>query len=335
MITVMPARDTFPFVDADKLTNVAIVCHRNADADAYLSAYAMAELFAKISPRARVDIITPEGMGSVAQRLREVFSHETLEESDQDYDLFVAVDIGHTELLKDWLGKITASRAFKILIDHHPQQKDSIYDRSILDQDASSAAEIVYTLFRAAGVKPEQTTAQALLVGILSDSQHLAIASENTLRAVVELVDDGANLDEARRMLRSPPDYGEVMAKLKGARRTRTFRLGDWVVVISHVGSFQANVARALVGLGADVAVVAGDVEGETRASLRANQRFYDATKVHLGVQVAEVLAGKEGYGGGHPTAASFTCKLGEDGALDGAVALLSKLLGATSVEVR
>lgn len=262
-------------------------------------------------------------------------SASTAHTNGREYDLFVAVDIGHTELLKDWLGKIMSSGAFKVLVDHHPLQKNSIYDRQLVDPEATSTSEMVYALFRERGFRPDKTVAQALLIGILSDSQHLAIASGGALRAVVALMDDGADLHEARRTLRSPPDYGEVIAKLKGARRSRIFKVGDWVVVTSHIGSFQAQVARALVTLGADVAVVAGDVEEETRASFRASQRFRDKTNLHLGVQLAEVIAGEEGYGGGHPTAASFTCKLGEDAALDRSVALLSELLGAKAVEVR
>jgi nanoRNase/pAp phosphatase (c-di-AMP/oligoRNAs hydrolase) len=326
---------SFPFVEAETLRRVAIVCHRNADADSYLSAYALAALFASVSPQATVDIITPDGMGIVAQRLRETFTSETLEESDRDYDLFVAVDIGHTALLKGWLEKIKASRAFKVLVDHHPVQKDSIYDSQVVDPGATSASEVVYCIFRERGITPQKVVAQALLVGIMSDSQHLAIAGEATLRAVVALLENGADLLEARRILRSPPDYGEVIARLKGAKRSRIFKVGDWVVVTSHIGSFQAQVARGLVSLGADVAVVAGDVEDETRVSLRAGQRFRDATNLHLGVQLAETLAGAEGYGGGHPTAASFTCSLGEEVALDKSVALIAELLGQKAVEVR
>jgi nanoRNase/pAp phosphatase (c-di-AMP/oligoRNAs hydrolase) len=335
MATGMHDKGAFPFVELNGVKNIAVVCHRNADADAYLSAYAMANLFEKISPQASVDIITPAGMGILAQRLRNTFSRETLEESDREYDLFVAVDIGHTELLKDWRVKITESRAFKILVDHHPLQKDSIYDAQVVDPGATSTSEIVFRLFGEMKVEPEKIVAQALLIGIMSDSQHLAIASEGALRAVVALIDHGADLLEARRTLRSPPDYGEVIAKFKGAKRCRIFKIGDWVVVTSHIGSFQAQVARALITLGADVAVVAGDVETETRASLRASQRFHDLTNLHIGVQVAEVIAAPDGYGGGHPTAASFTCKLGEDGALDRSVELLAELLGAKPVEVR
>jgi nanoRNase/pAp phosphatase (c-di-AMP/oligoRNAs hydrolase) len=327
----------FPFVDdPGQLKSVAIVCHRNADADAYLSAYALAALFARIAPQASVDIITPDGMGILAQRLRETFAHETVEEeSDRDYDLFVAVDIGHTALLKGWLEKIRTSRGFKVLVDHHPLQKDSIYDIQLVDPGATSASEIVYRIFRDRGVPPEKTVAQALLVGIMSDSQHLAIADEGALRAVVALLGHGADLQEARRILRSPPDYGEVIARLKGAKRSRIFKIGDWVVVTSHIGSFQAQVARGLIALGADVAVVAGDVKDETRVSLRASQRFHDGTKLHLGLQLAEALAGSDGYGGGHPTAASFTCSLGEEVALDKSVALIAELLGHKALEVR
>ncbi|MBI2649217.1 MAG: DHH family phosphoesterase [Thaumarchaeota archaeon] len=324
---------TFPFVEARKLRRAAILCHRHADPDAYLSAYALSHLIRKISP-ATVDIITPEGMSTLTKQLQQTFPSRTLEESQRDYDLFVAVDIGHTELLKNWLGRITRSGAMKILIDHHPEQKGSIYDRMLVDANASSTAEMVLKLYNELNIKPGKKRAQALLVGILFDSQHLAISSGSTLRACVELLDEGAEVEEARRLLRSPPDYGEVIAKLKGAKRLRIFRLNNWVLALSRIGSFQSHVARALVHLGADVALAVGDFENETRGSLRSNQRFYDSTKIHLGTQVAEVLSKERGYGGGHATAASFTSSSGEGEVLKEALALISKLLNAQPVEV-
>ena len=324
----------FPFVEAKKLRRAAIVCHRHADPDAYLSAYALSHLLRKIS-QATVDIITPEGMSTLTKQLQQTFPAPTLEESDKDYELFVAVDIGHTELLRNWLGKITRSGAMKILIDHHPEQKDSIYDRMLVDTNASSTAEMVLRLYNELSIKPGKKSAQALLVGILFDSQHLAISSGNTLRACVELLDEGAEIEEARRLLRSPPDYGEVIAKLKGAKRLRIFKFNNWVLALSRIGSFQSHVARALVQLGADVAVAVGDFENETRGSLRSNQRFYDSTKIHLGTQVAEVLSKERGHGGGHSTAASFTSSGGEDEVLKECLSLMSGLLGAEAEEVK
>lgn len=329
---------TFPFLPQERIRRVGVVCHRHADPDAYMSAFAISSLMAKLAPSARVDIILPDGMSQLTRRLAEVFKHENLVEADQDsgdYDLIVAVDIGHTELLKGWHGILQGSKAVKVLIDHHPFQDASLYDHTIVDASSSSASEIVATMFRDLGAEMEPRVAQALLLGIMFDSQHLLIAKEKTLREVVRLFDRGASIVEARLSLRSPPDYGEVIAKLKSAKRAKLYRVAGWVVVTSTVGSFQSNVARAFVSMGADVAIVSGETGGETRGSLRANQRFWEATKIHLGTDVAASIAKEAGYGGGHPTAASFTCNLPEDKAAESALALLSALLKDKPAEIR
>ena len=329
---------------AGSVRRVAILCHRHADADTYLSAYALSFLVGKLRPGAQTSVIIPDGMSSLTQRLAESFPCERPGEDEggaaaaaADYDLLIAVDIGHMELLKDWSEKLRASRGTKVLIDHHPMQEGTPYDQFVVDTRASSAAELVYGLFREAGVEPDRSVSQALLVAILFDSQHLSIAGPEALRAVVELIDHGASLDDARAMLRSPPDYGEVIAKLKAARRLRIHRSAGWVIVTSTVGSFQANVARAFTHLGADVSLVVGDFDGELRGSLRANGRFSSATGVHLGTDVAEVLSRGRGYGGGHPTAASFTCSApaGEEEVIKSFLALMGTLLHEPLVEVK
>lgn len=330
--------ESFPFVSPEAIKRVGVICHRHADPDAYMSAFAISRLIAKTSPAARVDVIIPDGMSLLTRRLAESFKLENLVEGGGDgaeYDLLVAVDIGHTELLKDWSGQLKASRGVKVLIDHHPIQEGSPYDHMVVDTAASSASEIVARLFRDLGVQMEAQTAQAILLGIMFDSQHLLIAKEGTLREVVRLLDRGASIDDARLLLRSPPDYGEVVAKLKSARRLKPYKVAGWVVVTTTVGSFQSNVARSLVSMGADVAIVTGETGGETRGSLRANQRFWDSTKIHLGTDVAAAVARDGGFGGGHPTAASFTCSLPEDKAAEGALALLATLLKEKPTEIR
>jgi bifunctional oligoribonuclease and PAP phosphatase NrnA len=328
----------FPYLAPEAIKRVGVICHRHADPDAYMSAYAISRLMAKMAPSARVDVILPEGMSLLTRRLAESFRQENLVEGEGEggeYDLLVAVDIGHTELLKDWFGRLKDSPAVKVLIDHHPIQEGSPYDHMVVDTSASSASEIVARIFRDLGVGMEAQAAQALLLGIMFDSQHLLIAKEGTLREVVRLLDRGARIDDARLLLRSPPDYGEVIAKLKSAKRLKLYRLAGWVVVTTTVGSFQSNVARSLVSMGADVAIVAGETGGETRGSLRANQRFWEATKIHLGIDVAASVAKEAGSGGGHPTAASFTCSLGESEAAEAALALLASLLKDKPAEIR
>jgi len=110
----------------------------------------------------------------------------------------------------------------------------------------------------------------------------------------------------------------------------KVYRIGDWVVSTSLIGSFQAHVARALIFLGADVAIVGGESEGETRVSLRSTQRFSEATTILLGTHVAEeVVKSLGGHGGGHATAASLSTAATEDKAVDGCLKRLTDLLGS------
>jgi len=319
----------FPFVGSEDLRRAAVVCHRNADADSYLSAYAVSKLLKAIAPKCEVEIVTPGGMTTLTKKLSAKFPHATVERSDEDYDLYVAVDVGDEELLNEWKEKMRGSQGLKVLVDHHPLRDRTAYDRVIVDQGATSAAEVVFALFQELGAEMDDQTAQALLDAIMFDSSHLAIASPSGLRAVVKLMDAGADVTLARRDLRSEPDYGEVLAKLKGAQRLKIYKAGDWVAVTSRVGSFQAHVARSLVYLGADLAVVGGESEGETRVSLRSTQRFLDGTKVQLGTQVAEEMSNRlGGHGGGHATAASFSTATGEDEAMEATLKRVGELLG-------
>ncbi len=320
----------FPFADPDSLRSAVLVCHRNADPDAYLSAYALSALLRRLAPACEVFIATPDGMTTLTSKLAERFPHPTVEEEGGDHDLYVAVDVGDTELLKGWRAKMQASEGVTVLIDHHPIRDVELYDHVIADAKATSSAEVVFRLFAEANIRPDRASAQALLLAMMFDSSHLSIAGEEGLRLAVKLMDAGADLTQARRDLRSEPDYGEVMAKLKGVQRLKVYRVGEWVVSTTTIGSFQAHVARALVFLGADVAVVGGESEEEARVSLRATQRFSERTGVELGTQVAEEV-GKElgGHGGGHATAASLSAPTDENDAVERCLTRLSALLGA------
>ena len=319
----------FPFLETERLHRAAVVCHRNADADAYLSAFALSKLIRIKSPGCKVDIVTPGGMTTLTQKLSARFPHHTVEQSAETYDLYVAVDVGDEELLEGWLERFRGNEGVKVLVDHHPLKDMAPYDIVIVDDQATSAAEVVFGIFQELGASVDQETAQALLEGIMFDSAHLAIVSPRGLRFVVELMDAGADLALGRKELRTEPDLGEVLAKLKGAQRLKIYKAGKWVIASSRVGSFQAHVARSLVYLGADLAVVFGESEGETRVSLRSTQRFMDGTGLHLGVAVAEPVSRKlGGHGGGHATAASFTSSLSEDETVDATMKNLGELLG-------
>jgi nanoRNase/pAp phosphatase (c-di-AMP/oligoRNAs hydrolase) len=321
--------DKFPFLTPDKIHRVAVVCHRNADPDAYLSAFAISDLVRRLAPGCVVEIVTPGGMTTLTQKLGTIFPHQRVETSSEEYDLYVAVDVGDEELLNEWKDKMKEGGGLKVLVDHHPLREGTVYDRVVVDEKATSAGEVVFALYQELGVEMDGKTAQAVLEAIMFDSSHLAIASPSALRAVVKLMDLGADVTLARKELRGEPDYGEVLAKLKGAQRLKIYKAGNWVVATSRVGSFQAHVARSLIYLGADLAVVVGESEGETRASFRSTQRFLDGAGIQLGTRMAGQMAKRlGGHGGGHATAASFSTATGEDETMETILKEVGELLG-------
>lgn len=313
--------------------SVLAFTHRQADPDALCSAYALSELITrskKISSSSastdkvessRYKIIAPQGASQLAASVCEALSIKYQEEiSDEEInnaDLILCVDVGEKELLEPYLEQIVKSKATKVLVDHHSssgfEEKlaknvpvAKVFNYSYVDSKATSTCEI------AASVYPEtlldQKMAKVLLVGLLFDSQHLGIATENTLRAALKLVSKGVVISEAKELLRSKPERSETIARLKAAQRLKFYELGpNYLVAEAEVSSFQAPVARMLVDLGADVSLAYGNHEGDTRISLRSTQRFERETGIDLGSVLSKISEGKGLTGGGHRTAASIS----------------------------
>jgi nanoRNase/pAp phosphatase (c-di-AMP/oligoRNAs hydrolase) len=100
-------------------------------------------------------------------------------------------------------------------------------------------------------------------------------------------------------------DFSERVARLKACRRAKIFKIGEWILAFSHVSAFQASAARAIVDLGAHVAVVAGQKNENMEISLRCTREFHETTGIHLGRDIAKPLGEYlRGMGGGHSTAA-------------------------------
>ncbi|MBS7659556.1 DHH family phosphoesterase, partial [Candidatus Bathyarchaeota archaeon] len=175
----------------------------------------------------------------------------------------------------------------------------------ISDEAASSTCEIVYQLYRAAGIEITEDEAKALFLGIAFDTRHFVLASSSTIKILAELVDVGINAQELLPLLSLPMDFSEKVARLKACRRSKMFRINDWIVVVSHVSAYQASAARALIDLGADVAAVAGQRNDNLEVSIRCTRDFHEKTGIHLGRDIAKPLGEfLQGMGGGHATAA-------------------------------
>jgi len=338
MITSKKIRK-FPLIETKRLRYAVVLCHRNADVDAYCSAYAVTSFLEQINPEVNVSIASPKGLSKLTRRVQDRFRIDLTDSPNiSEADLIVVVDTGDLSLLEGWGDELKSTKALRIFIDHHPLTESikSIADLLLIDEKASSCSEIIYEIFKVKKVKLAQGVAQALLTGILSDSQHLTIADCRTIEIVTELCKRDASLASSKELLEMPRSVPEIIARMKAAKRLRSYRAKDWIVAITNVSSFQASVANSLLDLGADVAFALGSHGNEVRGSLRATQSFYSKEKVHLGTDIAQKLASiLKGKGGGHSTAASLSSPCTIDETLSCFLSTLSEKLKIKIEEIQ
>lgn len=294
------------------MKRVMIFCHHSADPDAVCSAYAVKSL-ADALGSAGASIILTGGASRISKQVIKALGIQTVEEAPiNEAEALIVLDTSSLSQLEKWGMEIASSGKPTVIIDHHTPRPETLRlaSISIIDENSTSTCEIVYWIYRGLGIKPPTKVARALLAGIAYDSKHFLIGSSRTFRAVSELLEIEDALPYITALLGSGMDRSERMARLKAAQRMELREVGGWIIATSQVGSFQASVSRALLELGADIAMVAGGKGGEVKMSLRSTERFNRETNIHMGRDVAIPL-GEElgGVGGGHPTSAGVKSK--------------------------
>lgn len=287
---------------------ILLLCHHNADPDSICAAYAVQALSEVLDTSVESDIFLPGGASSLSRRIMEELGIVVIEDPNvDDADVLVVLDTATLRQLDEWGEVVASADAPIVLIDHHHPHPEtsSIASLSLVDEASSSTCEIVYQLYEGYGLTPSIRVAKALLAGIAYDSKHFSIGTTRTLRSVSQLLEIDGPLEEVISFLTPEWDRSERIARLKAAQRMQLHEVGGWTIATSHLSSFQASAARAFLGLGADVAVVAGRDKKKLRASIRATGQFHMETSIHLGRDIAMPL-GEEfgGAGSGHATAA-------------------------------
>lgn len=272
--------------------------------------------------------ILPEGLSQASKTLakRLELRVECLSEVLEDTDLIVLVDTASPSQLGFTAGFLEKARY--IVIDHHAQ--NSLRENALLAiyyPQASSASEIVALLYASLNMKPSSNICNALMAGILHDSRRFLIAGPMTFKAASMLYEccDYRSVVEAMRT--QGPDYSERVARLKAASRLQLYRADSLLIAVTHVSAYESSVARSLLELGADIAIVASENKGELRVVGRARDEALRSLKLSLGRDIMAPLASMlGGTGGGHDAAAAATGR----GDLDKALSMLRKLLEDT-----
>jgi nanoRNase/pAp phosphatase (c-di-AMP/oligoRNAs hydrolase) len=304
----MQVHEIVALIDKLNAKLVVLLCHHNADPDAICAAFAFYRLLQRLKPELEIEIAAAQGPSRLSKfMLKSLPAKLTAQPRIEKADLIVLLDTNTIQQLDEWGERVKASNSPLIVIDHHASHPETerLATMCMANEEASSTCEIIYRFFKEAEVKLTEVEAKALFLGIAFDTRHFVIATSTTLKIVADLIEAGVNAQETLPLLSLPMEHSERIARLKAGRRVKLLRISDWLIALSHVSAYQASAARALIGSGAHVAIVAGQRGDKLQVSLRASRDFYKKTGIHLGSDIAKPLGEYlQGMGGGHSVSA-------------------------------
>ncbi|MFP3219453.1 MAG: DHH family phosphoesterase [Acidilobus sp.] len=290
-------RDVLALVEG---ANAEVLVHGNADLDAVASALLACR---SITGSARsCCVYAKEGL---SRRARDLLSALVIElplcDGLDNKDVLITVDASNVSQLG--LSEEELKGHKTIVIDHHePGSLHRLASALVADKESPSCVELLVPLLSKGSIRPSEAT--FALAALLEETSFLERARLSTFKSIVTLIEMGGDYGLAVKLIRgngAEEPIDRRVAKLKGLSRSQVSITcnGKLVVAVSSVGSFEADVARTLVSVGADVALVVN----ESRVSIRLSRRSLEAglSASGLASYIAERLGGE---GGGHEGAA-------------------------------
>lgn len=173
---------------------ILILTHCNPDGDTLGCGYALCRGLRQMGKRARV--VNSDVIGAKYAYLFQDMADDQFEE-----EYVVAVDIATQQLLGEPLlsrysGKI------KLCIDHHGSNTDYA-EKTLLDDTAGAACEIIYEILRGLGVSIDQKIANCLYTGLSTDTGCFKYenATSRTYHIAADMIDCGAESGMINRVM--------------------------------------------------------------------------------------------------------------------------------------
>jgi len=292
---------------------ILILSHINADPDAIGSSIAVYKYLESLGKEPRM--AAASGVNALGRNLIKKLRFKI--EVNPSLDGLDAILVLDASSLSNLLPVDLGSFKGEIYaIDHHIPEEEfgELCKAYYSDEESTSTSELVYDMLKDLDFKFTKDVCLALITGIVTDTAHLQFARPSTLRTIAALL-ELAKMDypDVLRFISIPTEPSRKIAHLKAASRVEVEQLGEWVLALSHVSSFEASSARALVKIGADVAFVASKKKEDIRISVRASNNFVKKTGVNFARDVVPVLTETfGGSGGGHIAAASVNGRSSE-----------------------
>ena len=203
--------------------NVVVVTHVSPDGDAIGSSLALYEYLKKKGKM--VSVVVPNYFPDFlkwmkdADRIVQFDFHRAWAKSLLSYaDLVVALDLNEAHRLDELAVPVTASKAKKIMIDHHLRPQKDMCDLNISYPSASSTCELVFRLIDSIGGTSQITKACAedIYAGMCTDTGQFTYNSNDpdTYLILAELLKKGIDKDRINRLLYN--NYSEARFRLLG-----------------------------------------------------------------------------------------------------------------------
>ena len=285
-----------------------ITTHEGPDGDALGSTLALHQALTQLGKDSVMFLAEKEFPLPVEYRflpLQEVFHEAPADLSDRTV---IFLDCGNIDRMPiDWL----RDGQRMLNIDHH-HDNTRFADVNLVDVDASSTAEIVFDICRRLGVEVTESIAQALYVGLITDTGQFMYENTDarTHRVAAELIESGVDVNGIfRRLYERVPEaklkliaraLGRIDRRLDGALST-TYLSADDYAATGADETLTEGIIDFVRGIeGTSVAAVVRDKPDSQREARKVSLRSTDGS-----VDVS-VIARKMG-GGGHRRAAGFS----------------------------
>ena len=282
--------------------NFCILTHRRPDGDTIGSSAALCLGLRQLGKTAHV-------LKNAEVSDRFAWLHEGLtKDAAEETDTVVSVDVASPGMLsaafEPLLGRI------RLRIDHHCSAT-SFTDQELVDGDSASCAELVWDVLEAAGVTMDKAIAEAVYVGVSTDTGcfRYSNTTAHTFAVAAKCAGAKARIYELNQELFETNTLGRLKIQAWIVDNMKMLRSGEMAIVaipkavedaigvtqddMDNISSFPRTVAGVCMA-----ATLRETAEGDTKISVRAIPG-YDAT----------VVTAKFG-GGGHKGAAGASLKM-------------------------
>ncbi len=171
-----------------EIDDILILTHRNPDGDAVGSVFAMYNVLKEMGKNVRC----------LTDRIESSLSFPVTQEAYGDFEprFVISVDLADNKLMTPDVYERYAERVL-LCIDHH-EANTPYAENLLLDSSAAAACEVIYDMLEAAGQEISLKTAEALYLGLSTDTGcfRYSNTSARTLEVASRLVARGVNNGE-------------------------------------------------------------------------------------------------------------------------------------------